>query len=497
MIVIEMPTDFTLGNNSMSYDSRKEDYGLYNIDIDLSSNLNTYFISCKDLYYHVVKNCSIEPCKLFGLCFSPYTKQDPVKGEKLTEEHVRECLTIVSPYTEWIRTYSCMAVAESGINNSIGHELGFKVAGGIWLDNNLTNNEKEISCGIDVAQAGDVDMLLVGNEVLLRNELTENQLIEYINRVKIACPEIPVTYPDVYDVLLKHPNVISAVDFVFPNYYPYDYGTRVEYAIYLLHLWHQEILDAAEGKPVIISETGWPSDGDNVGRAFPSLENASFYFQNFVSWAKAENVSFFYFEAFDEPWKALYGSPQAGHLGIWDKDLNLKPGMERVFNCETIPNNWEIGVINGPGDPVIEFTYVPRIGSLFDELEGRVSHVEPGDYRVVVYTRFGDEWWSKPQYDDPRNVIWPDGNWSCMITPGRAGALATEIVAYIIPYNYHPPIMSGESSLPLELDENSLAKVSIIRPKTIHYIYIPVFLQNLLQRFPILGKILNQIITIK
>ena len=167
--------------------------------------------------------------------------------------------------------------------------------------------------------------------------------------------------------------------------------------------------------------------------------------------------------------------------------------MERVFNCETIPNNWEIGVIDGPGDPVIEFTCIPRLGSLFDELKGRVSHVKPGDCRVAVYTKVGGEWWTKPSFDNSRIIIWPDGNWSCMITPGKAGALATKIVAYLLPYNYYPPIMSGESDLPLELDENALAKVLITRPKSKPYINTPFlqFLENHPHLFPLLRQLLG------
>jgi len=109
---------------------------------------------------------------------------------------------------------------------------------------------------------------------------------------------------------------------------------------------------------IIVSETGWPSCGNQVGDAVPSPENASFYFLNFVSWARANNVPYFYFEAFDESWKAVYEGPQGACWGIWDKDGNLKPGMQDVFDGKVMQDNWSSTAIPGSlGSPCIGFTY--------------------------------------------------------------------------------------------------------------------------------------------
>lgn len=274
------------------------------------------------------------PEKVYGLNFGPYTKdgQDPNYGTVISKEQIRELLTIIAPYTEWVRTFGCT----HGLENigSIAHELGLKVAVGAWLDKNFSTNEEQISNLINIAQAGDADMLIVGNEVMLRNDLSEGQLISYVNQVKEALPEIPVTTADIYGELLAHPAVMAAVDVVLVNIYPYWEGINVSNAIYSLNFWHQEVVAAAKGKPVIVSETGWPSEGYTMGDAIPSPENASLYFLNFVSWAQAENVSYFYFEAFDEPWKAGYEGAQGAHWGVWDKDGNLKPGMQSVFDGE-------------------------------------------------------------------------------------------------------------------------------------------------------------------
>lgn len=400
--------------------------------------------------------------KLYGLDFSPYMDgQDPNRGSRVSEEQLRARMEIIAPYTNWIRTFGCgMGLEKAGL---VAHELGLKAAIGAWLSSNLTANEQQIDCLISLAKAGQADMAIVGSEVLLRGDLTENQLINYINRVKQAVPGIPVATSDVYGELLSHPAVVAAGDVVLVNYYPYWEGVDVNYAVAYIHARHQQMVAAASGKLVIVSETGWPSGGNQIGNAIPSPTNASFFFLNFVSWARAERVSYFYFEAFDETWKAAYEGPQGAHWGVWDKYGNLKPGMQDVFNGKTIPDNWSGSDIpGGPGDPVIEFTYVPSYGS-FENLKGQVWHVRPADYKVAVYIRVRGGWWTKPYWSTPLTVINPDGSWVCDITTGGVDEEATEIVAYLVPNGYNPPLMSGQSTLPSELEENSVGKAEAIR----------------------------------
>ncbi|MFW6110288.1 MAG: glycosyl hydrolase family 17 protein [Patescibacteria group bacterium] len=299
--------------------------------------------------------------KVYGLDFGPYTEegQNPEYGTVIGEGQIRELLTVIAPYTRWVRTFG----STHGLENMgrIGHEYGLKVAAGAWLGRDLDANEEQISSLIEIAGAGEADVLVVGSEVLLRGDLTESQLIDYINQVKQASPETPVTTADVYDVLLAHPAVIDAVDVVFVNYYPCWVGVDVENAVAWVHQKHQQVVEASQGKPIVVSETGWPSDGTQRGDAVPSTKNAAFYFLNFVSWARASDVDYFYFEAFDEPWKSE--DSWGPHWGVWDSDRNMKPGLQAVFDGETMEDNWSgEDIPGGPGDPAIEFTYVPPYG---------------------------------------------------------------------------------------------------------------------------------------
>ena len=298
---------------------------------------------------------------LFGLDFSPYLEgQDPNLGTVVPEAQLRERMRIVQPHTRWIRTFG----SSNGLEKSaaIAHQLGLKIAMGAWIGPDPSANEREIATVIAAGQRGEADLLIVGSEVLLRQDLSEAELLDYLNRVKQQVPGRPVAYADVYSEWLKRPALIEASDLLLVNHYPYWEGVRIDDALATLHCQHQRVVAAARGKPIIVSETGWPSAGNAIGAAVPSPDNAAFYFLNFVSWARAHAVDYFYFEAFDEPWKAAHEGPQGAHWGVWDKNGALKPGMQAVFDGQTLPANWGGGCASPPSNsPMYRLTAASKI----------------------------------------------------------------------------------------------------------------------------------------
>ncbi|MGB5374255.1 MAG: hypothetical protein WBN15_10765, partial [Polyangiales bacterium] len=126
--------------------------------------------------------------KIHGLSFSPYIEgQSP--GVEISERQIRERLQIIAPYTQWIRSFSCTEGNQE--TPRIAHENGLKTMVGVGLSEELDKNEIELRNGIEVARAGHADILAVGNEVMLREDLTEAQLIDYIERAKAAVPGVP------------------------------------------------------------------------------------------------------------------------------------------------------------------------------------------------------------------------------------------------------------------------------------------------------------------
>ncbi len=268
--------------------------------------------------------------RVSGLNFSPYLHgQDPNVPTPISAAQIRARLELVAPYTEWVRTFG----VSNGLENSgrIAHDLHLNIAMEAWLSRDLAANDQEISTLIARAQANEADLLIVGSEVLLRGDLTEAQLLGYINRVKQAVPGATVTTAEVYNVLLDHPQVITAVDTVFANIYPFWEGVPMTQALATLEAHYTQLQTAANGKVVWIAETGWPSCGEPVNLAVPSPENAAAYFVDFAAWARAYNRPNLYFAAFDEHWKVQYEGDRGGCWGGWDENGNMKPGRGGVF----------------------------------------------------------------------------------------------------------------------------------------------------------------------
>ncbi|HEY6390463.1 MAG TPA: glycosyl hydrolase family 17 protein [Bryobacteraceae bacterium] len=401
--------------------------------------------------------------KLSGIGFSPYLSgQDPNQNLTISQSQIQQRMAIVAPYTNWVRTFGCThGLDKSGV---AARGLGLKVAIGIWIGRDSTANSQEIACGVAVAQSGQADMVIVGSETLLRGDVSEQQLVAYIQTVRQQVPSnIPVTSADIYGILLAHPAIIQASDVVMANFYQYWEGYSINTAVSGLHLAYKQLVAAANGKAVLVSETGWPSAGNAVGAAVPSPANASAYFINFVSWAKANNVQYFYFEAFDEAWKAQYEGPQGAAWGLWDQLGNLKPGMQPVFDGQTAPDNWSGSELpGGPGTPSVALTFVAPVGDS-RPVYGNVLHVRPADYKIALYIQVFGNWWTKPFFNQPLTSIQSDGTFFSPIVTGGSDAQSTRVHAFVVPNGYNPPLLAGSSTLPAELTQNSVANVEVIR----------------------------------
>jgi exo-beta-1,3-glucanase (GH17 family) len=400
--------------------------------------------------------------QVYGLNFGPYEDgQDPNLGAVLSAEQIERRMRTVAPYTRWVRTFGCTRGLEYA--GAVAHRLQLKIAMGAWIGADPSANEFELEALIREARSGNVDLAIIGTEVLFRGDLSPAELIAYIRRFRLEVPNVPVTTSDTYSDLLDNPEVIAECGVILANYYPYWEGVGVNDAIAWLHVRHQRLVAAAGGKEVLVSETGWPTGGNTIADAVPSPENAAFYFKNFVSWARAEGVDYFYFEAFDELFKAAYEGPQGAAFGTWTADGELKPGMQAVFDGETVVDNWTCGDIpGGNGTPAIQLTAVPPIGSSGD-LSGQVWHIAPGDYGIAVYIKVLGGWWTKPFWNDPVTSINCDGSWVCDITTGGEDTQATDIAAFLIPLTYTPPAATWADTLPAELYTNSLAYAEVKR----------------------------------
>lgn len=258
---------------------------------------------------------------MHGLCFSMYEDgQKP--GDIITEQQVNRRIQIIKPYTKWIRSFSCVEGNEH--IPRIAKQNGLKTLVGAWLGNDKKMNEAEIEGLIALAKEGYVDIAAVGNEVMYRGDLTEDELLDYINIVKDALPGIPVGYVDAYYEFSHRPRITEACDVILSNCYPYWEGCDINHSLAHMQAMFGQASHAANGKKVIITETGWPSKGGSLRGAFSSEENAMKYFINAQLWSTNDNIDMFYFSSFDESWKVGAEGDVGAYWGLWDKDEKLK-----------------------------------------------------------------------------------------------------------------------------------------------------------------------------
>ena len=166
---------------------------------------------------------------IHGLCSSPYEEgQQP--GDTLTEEQIRRRLKIIQPYTKWIRSFSCTEGNE--LIPKIARELGIKTFVGAWLGNDVEINKKEIAGLIKLANEGYVDIAAVGNEVMYRQDLSEEELLIFINEVKEKITtDVPVGYVDAYYEFEDRPAISDACDIILANCYPFWEGCHQDYSL--------------------------------------------------------------------------------------------------------------------------------------------------------------------------------------------------------------------------------------------------------------------------
>ena len=296
--------------------SHRKEYSLsFKQDVHASYVEGETELSLSNLFNEILQN------GVHGFCFSLYEEgQKP--GDIISEEQVRRRMEILKPHTKWIRSFSCTEGNE--LIPKVAKELGIKTLVGAWLGNDPEINQREVEGLIKLAKEGLVDIAAVGNEVMYRNDLTEDELLDFIKKVKAEIPNVPVGYVDAYYEFSHRPRITEVCDVILCNCYPFWEGCPFENSLDYMKQMYYQAMAAANGKEVIITETGWPSQGENLKGSFPGEKNAKDYFINTQLWSANDNIPVFYFSSFDESWKVGAEGTVGAYWGIWDKNEKLK-----------------------------------------------------------------------------------------------------------------------------------------------------------------------------
>lgn len=253
-------------------------------------------------------------------------------GSGLDDDLIRSQLRAVSAFSDTVRFYS--AGGDSYRAYEIAHEMGLKVVGTAYLCGIEKEDRAEMDALIEHCNNGYAQAACVGNEVLEETRgagfgLTAEEMIENIRYVRqnLKDSSIPVATSDLLGALLANPSVLDECDLIMPNIYPYWGGVQIDDAFEAFRRDVNRLQSLSGGKEILISETGWPTEGQTVGRAVPGEKQAAQYFEQIREWSLSTGINVLYFDAADEPWKARYGEGEAGaHWGIMTKELMIKDG---------------------------------------------------------------------------------------------------------------------------------------------------------------------------
>jgi exo-beta-1,3-glucanase (GH17 family) len=280
----------------------------------------------------------IDPdAKLLCVSYTPFRgDQTPLlPTTHIGPEQIAQDLANLAKVTDCVRTYSI----ENGLDQvpALAEKAGLKVMLGIWLGSNRLKNQAQISTAVAlIKQHPDViNSVVVGNEVLLRGEMTTSDLAAIIRSVKSQVT-VPVTYADVWEYWLRNREVYDAVDFVTIHILPYweDFPIRARYAAAHVDAIRKRMAVAFPGKEILIGETGWPSEGRMRDGALPSRTNQARVVSEILGMAKQENFRVNLIEAYDQPWKRQLEGTVGGNWGLFDsvqRAVKYPPG-EAISN---------------------------------------------------------------------------------------------------------------------------------------------------------------------
>ncbi len=286
---------------------------------------------------------------LQSVSFAPYRPgQSPLSRTFPTPDQIDDDLHRLQGKVRAVRTYSAGENLEA-VPQRAG-KYGLKVWHSAWLNNNEKENLEQINLLIDHANKykDTVERVIVGNEVLLRKDLTANELRRYIRQVKQRVSQ-PVTYADVWEFWLRNPSLADEVDFITIHILPYwedepigldrreaDGTPSIEKHIVDIY---KKVQARFPGKTIVIGETGWPSDGRMRSDARPGRVEQVRYFSTFRTIAEREKFDYNVVEAFDQYWKARQEGTVGAAWGLLDAQRHDKFELGKPVVAEP---NWRM-----------------------------------------------------------------------------------------------------------------------------------------------------------
>ena len=278
------------------------------------------------------------PERVTGFAFSPYQAgQDPREHIYPSLEEIDSDLSLLAGKVTAIRTYSVEGTLAEIPRLANVH--GINVLLGAYLSYEEGRNEEEFPRFLEVAKSNrNVVRAMVGNETQLHGILDYDDLIKYLDQARLELG-IPVSTAEPAGIWHKNPGLVEHVDYIAMQILPYWQSMGVNDAGEYVFSELKGLQEAYPGKPIIISEVGWPSHGRDRGDAVASVANEAIFLRNFLKRVSEERYIYYIMEAFDQPWKTDIEGAVGAYWGVYDADRN--PKFEFTQPIKPVPQ-WEL-----------------------------------------------------------------------------------------------------------------------------------------------------------
>ena len=278
------------------------------------------------------------PAHIQGFAFSPFrTNEDPTRHEMPTDAEIDADLKLLTGKATTVRTYSVEGTLADIPQLAARHNIN--VALGAWIDDHPDTNEKELARAIEVARTHpNVMRVFIGNEVVLRGELTSEEMGKYLDRARDSIGQ-PVSTAEPWHVWLAHPDLVDHVDFIGVHLLPYWEGVSVDTAVDYSFAQFHRLQKAFPRKPIVIAEIGWPSHGRTRENAVASDANEALFLRRFLIRAEHDKILYYLMEAFDQPWKAVQEGAAGSYWGVYD--VERQPKFEFTAPIVRVPE-WHV-----------------------------------------------------------------------------------------------------------------------------------------------------------
>ncbi|MCG3170067.1 MAG: hypothetical protein CALGDGBN_01604 [Pseudomonadales bacterium] len=263
------------------------------------------------------------PENVSGYSFSPFRDgEDPTRGIYPRPEQIRADVELLAEQTNRLRTYSVRDTL--GDIPHIAQEYGMTVTLGVWISSDLEANEFEVNRAIEIAnRERNIDMVIVGNEAVYRGDVTPEQMIGYIDRVRDGV-KTTVTTAEPWHIWLKYPQLADHVRVIAAHVLVYWEKVPTEEAIEGTLARAKDMRKRFPRKRLLLAEVGWPSHGRAQGQAEATPAEQAIYLRTLLNRLNSAGYDYFVIEAFDQPWKTGDEGDVGAYWGVYDVYRNLK-----------------------------------------------------------------------------------------------------------------------------------------------------------------------------